>query len=399
VSGLADRLGQPTRPDARRPRRTHPRGDEFSVRYDAAQGVVEVEGPGAQVAIGTAEQQWRADIERVTGFTVPEHRQVELTDVRRWGDQAEPYVYCRYRISDRESAVERLDAEDLVRAVKAVRRKAAPSPAGNGRALIVPWADLQIGKVGSRGDSEDLVNRVLEKLDALEVHARRVKADTAYLIDVGDCVESFENAPQQAFTNDLSFPEQLRLARRLFTEAALRLAKLHSRVVCAGIPSNHGRWRRGKDALGKPGDDYGIETLVSVADAFKLNPEALGHVSFVVPDVWQESLALDVHGTILGVVHGHQVNRPERLATWWAGQAHGGQPVADADILLSGHFHHLWVAATGRSAHTGRSKWLIQAPTLDNGSDWYRLRSGHDSDPALLVFTVDSTGWDGLKLL
>jgi hypothetical protein len=396
---LSDRLAQPVQPDARRPRRGHPRGDELDVRYDAAKGVVEVEGREAAVAIGAEERQWRADITRVTGFAVPDHRRVELTDVRRWGDPAEPYVYVRYRILDRESEGDRLDVEDLVRAVKAVRRKTAPVPTGTERALVVPWADLQVGKVGSRGDSEDLVNRVLEKLDALEAHARSVKADTAYLIDVGDCVESFENTPQQGFTNDLSFPEQLRLARRLFTEAALRLSKLHSRVVCAAVPSNHGRWRRGKDALGKPGDDYGIETLTAVADAFALNPDALGHVSFVVPDVWQESLTLDVYGTLLGVVHGHQVNRPERLATWWAGQAHGGQPVADADILLSGHFHHLWVTATGRSAHTGRSKWLVQAPTLDNGSDWYRLRSGHDSDPALLTFTVDANGWDGLKLL
>ncbi|WHT21003.1 hypothetical protein N8J89_08030 [Crossiella sp. CA-258035] len=345
------------------------------------------------------EKAWRAEIQRVTGFTIPEHRQVELKDTRYWGDPQTPYIYCRFTITDRDTSAERLDVEDLVKAVKAVRRKAAPKAAGTGRALIVAWADLQFGKAGSRGDSEDLVNRVLSKLDALDGYAKETCCDSAYLVDVGDCVESFENVPSQAFTNDLSFPEQLRLARRMFTEAAMRLARSHAQVTCVGVPSNHGRWRKGKDQLGRPGDDYGIETLVAVSDAFALNPDAFGHVQFVVPDVWEETVALDVNGTILAVTHGHQVGRPEQIPNWWAQQVHGGQPAADADILLTGHFHSVRVQPSGRSAHTGRAKWFIQAPTLDNGSDWYRLKYGADSDPALMVFTVDANGWDNLRLL
>jgi hypothetical protein len=50
---------------------------------------------------------------------------------------------------------------------------------------------------------------------------------------------------------------------------------------------------------------------------------------------------------------------------------------------------------------TGKSKWWFQAPTQDNGSDWYRHRSGSDSDPGLLIFTVNQDGWirDSLTLL
>src|SRR5690606_7764938 len=107
---------------------------------------------------------------------------------------------------------------------------------------------------------------------------------------------------------------------RLFTEAALRLAKLHPEMTVAAVPSNHGRWRRGKGNLGRPGDDYGIEILTQVADAFALNPEALGHVKFVVPEVWDETIALDIHGTILAVSHGHQATNPDRIPQWWANQ-------------------------------------------------------------------------------
>jgi len=48
---------------------------------------------------------------------------------------------------------------------------------------------------------------------------------------------------------------------------------------------------------------------------------------------------------------------------------------------------------------TGRSKWWLQAPTLDNGSDWYRNTKGDDSDPGLVIFEIDAeTGFDFASL-
>lgn len=395
---LADHLDQPRQADARRARGRHPRGWEPGARYEAGEPVAATVAFSA-AAVPQDEQQWRAEIERVANVPIPTHRRVELKDVRYWGDRAEPYVYCRFVLTDRETEPARLDLDDIIRAVKATRRTKPPAARGTDRALIVPLADLQIGKVGSRGDTEALIDRVMAKLDLLDEHARKVKADTAYLLDLGDCAEGFENVSSQQHTNDLSLPEQLRVGRRVFTEFATRLAARHSRVVCSVVPSNHTQWRRGKGLLGKPGDDWGLENMTAIADAFSLNPNAYGHVSFVIPDPWQETVALDVHGTILGIAHGHQASRPEQIPLWWAKQVHGGQPAADADLLLTAHFHHVRVQPTGRSAHTGRAKWWIQAPTLDNGSDWYRLRAGDDSDPALMVFTIDSNGWDDLKLL
>lgn len=392
---LKDTLATPIGGDARRPRGSHPKGMEPGIRYTSS-------GPSEVVLqlteIPEDEQRWRSEITRVTSLTIPDDRQVLLSQVRYWGDPRAPYVYCRFLIEDRPQDTTALDVEALIRAT---RRASAPRPPKNttDRALVVAWADLQVGKVGSRGDTETLVSRVMDKLAGLEQHVKALKPRSVYLIDCGDCVESFENTGQQAFTNDLSFPEQLRVARRLFTEAVVRLAKLAPEMVVASVPSNHGRWRRGKDQLGRPGDDFGIETLVAVADACAMNPDAFGHVSFRVPDPWEETIAFDVHGTILAVAHGHQVNRPNGIPQWWANQVHGGQPAADADVLLTGHFHHLRVEPTGRSAHTGRAKWWLQAPTLDNSSDWFRYRAGSDSDPGLLTFTVDSNGWDHLKVL
>ncbi len=395
---LSDRLGKPTGDDAHRPRSSYPKEFEESARYEGSVPVAVTVNFRA-TEIPQDEQRWREEISRVANVPIPEDRRVELRDVRYWGDHNEPMIYCKFAILDRETIPERLDLTDILRVVKAARRKASPAPAGTNRAVIVAYSDAQVGKVGSRGDTEALIDRVTGKWDKVDAYTKVNRCDTAYLIDVGDCLENFEQTSAQQFTNDLSLPEQLRIARRLYTEGAMRLAKHHNRVVCTGVPSNHGRWRRGKGALGKPGDDYGIETLIAVADAFALNPEAFGHVEFIVPRDWEETIALNIYGTILAVAHGHQVNKPDNIPLWWARQVHGGQPAADADILLTGHFHSLRIQPTGRSVHTGKAKYWIMAPTLDNGSDFYRLKYGDDSDPGLLVFTVDANGWDNLRIL
>jgi hypothetical protein len=56
-------------------------------------------------------------------------------------------------------------------------------------------------------------------------------------------------------------------------------------------------------------------------------------------------------------------------------------------LLIHGHWHHLRVQETGR--RNGRSRWIVQCPTLDNGSSWYRTTmGGDDSDPGLLVIPL-----------
>lgn len=393
---LHDRFAQmPEGTPARRGRLAHPKGFEPGIRYE---GQEPAEVTIRLTEIPADEQRWREEITRVTSLHIPDQRQVELSQVRYWGDPKAPFVYCRFTITDRQPEPERLDLNDLIDAARSAPRHRT-ARGREGRALIVAWADLQIGKTGSRGGTEELVARVLDRLDALDDYIAEHPCETAVFVDVGDCTEGFQNVKSQMHTNDLSFPEQLRVGRRMTTEGIIHLATTHDRVLVTGVPSNHGQWRAGKDLLGKPSDDFGIEILTSVADAFSLNPAAFGHVDFRVPGRWEETISLDVHGTILAAAHGHQVTRPERIPQWWAGQVHGGQPAADADILLTGHFHNFRIQPSGRSAHTGRAKWWIQAPTLDNGSDWYRLGTGEDSDPALLVFTVDSDGWSNIQLL
>ena len=257
------------------------------------------------------------------------------------------------------------------------------------RTLVVPFSDLQAGKVGSRGDSKDLIARVLEKRDKLSDYIKSQNCNEAVFLDGGDVVESFENTAQQGFTNDLSIMQQLDLAGTLEQEFISLLAKHHSKVTVAGVPSNHGAWRKGKDVLGRPSDDWGLFLLNQIQKAYRLAPEAYGHVGFLYPGDWEKSLSIPVQGLDIGLVHGEDSSLAQ-MENWWAKQVHGNSPIADADILITAHYHTLGLKPSGRSRKTGKQKYWIATPTLDNGSDWWANKTGSDSDPGLMAFVIDS---------
>lgn len=258
-------------------------------------------------------------------------------------------------------------------------------PAKNSKnTIVVCWSDTQTGKSGSRGGTQELIERIFEKQQKLEAYLKATKPEAAVFLNVGDSVEGFENTAGQMFTNDLSIMAQVDLEATFEWETLKLLAAYTGNVTAATIGSNHCQWRKGKDRLGNPLDDWGIHIQRQLA---RLAQETSTPIRFFEPQAYDESLAIPVYNEIIGVAHGHQANRPEGILNWWRGQAHGEQAVTEATILVTGHFHHTRVTETGRK--NGRSRWWIQCPTLDNGSDWYRQRSGEDSDPGLLVFTLD----------
>jgi hypothetical protein len=209
------------------------------------------------------------------------------------------------------------------------------------------------------------------------------------LAEVGDLFEGFESGGNPMFTNDLSLAQQMDLASTEVYEFVSLIARF-GHVDVIAVPSNHTAWRRGKQQLGRPGDDLGLlchRQVEKVAKAAGIDAE------WHFPGQYDEAVTLDVRGTVLGMVHGNQFP-PGSAPLWWGKQTHGGQPIGAADILLTGHYHHLQIQPTGRNPYTSRSKWWLQAPTVDNGSDWYRNLAGDDSDPGLLVFDIDSEGFN-----
>ena len=336
------------------------------------------------------------------------NRPVTLADARDWiessGDNADEYTlsirsiaYGVDMFSNRMSATPKFarsstaatfDLPALYAEVAAT--SPVPLPARTeGPTTVVAWADQQLGKVASRGDTQSLLVRLAQKRVALEKYLIESGSTHTVFVDAGDPVEGFENVASQMFTNDLSLPQQVDIAAVEMWKTLALMAKFGP-VDSVAVPSNHGAWRAGKQSLGKPSDDWGL----TIQKRLKFQSELVGlPIKFHCPEDWDESVAVDVRGTVLGVHHGHQ-SACDQMPKWWAGQQHGAQALASADVLLTGHYHHLRVQPTGRSIRTGKSKWWLQAPTLDNGSDWYRNKSGDDSDPGLLVFQINDDGFN-----
>jgi hypothetical protein len=272
----------------------------------------------------------------------------------------------------------------------------------NERALVVLWSDLQVGKVDYRGDSETLFSRVHLMQHRLLEQVRREKPEQVIFADLGDAVENFYNAnsAQQHYSNDLSIMEQVDLATTLAWQTIRLLAEAVPTVTYTSVGSNHCQFRsaNGK-AIGKPTDDWGVFIGRQLARlALEVGAD---HIRFLEPQAWDETLAVDVFDDgfhILGVVHGHQASRPEGMADWWRKQSFGRQAVADASLLIHGHWHHLRVLELGSVDRGDRvaSRFIVQAPTMDNGSGWFRLNSGEDSIPGLATLilekNIDFTG-------
>lgn len=277
------------------------------------------------------------------------------------------------------------------------KAKTPKLPKTTDRCLVVMWSDLQVGKVDYRGNSQSLIERVELMQARLMEMVKREKPEKVIFADLGDTVENFSNAADMAQlqSNDLSIMEQVDLATTFAFQTLRMLAEKVPDITYASVGSNHCQWRVNKQVVGKPSDDWGIFIGRQLA---RLSETAGLNIRFVEPQPHDESLALDVFGDgfhILGIVHGHQARRPDNMAQWWRGQAFGRQPVSDASVLIHGHWHHLRVTEMG-STPRGTSRFLVMAPTMDNGSGWWRKVTGEDSVPGLGVLFlekgVDFTG-------
>jgi len=272
--------------------------------------------------------------------------------------------------------------------------KKPTKPVTGPKALVVLWSDLQIGKVDVRGGTPQLLERVELAKSRLMDMLKREKPERVVFVDVGDTVENFDNAgrEQQLQSNDLSIMEQVDLATTLAWQTIRELAAKVPTLTYLSVGSNHCQWRSNGKPVGKSSDDWGVFIGRQLARLAK--ETGADNIRFLEPQPHDESLALDVFDDgyhVLGVAHGHQVSRPDRIPTWWRQMAFGAQPVSNASILVTGHFHHLRVTEMGSVLRGEKpaSRFWIQAPTMDNGSSWFRKFSGEDSVPGLAVFTLE----------
>lgn len=327
----------------------------------------------------------------------PETHNVELTTAKRWEQRNRIRGTAEYESAWLHSFAYRVTRRhgvevDLPALYAEVRRTrpGKPKPTKKAATAVVAWADVQTGKVDHLGGVTELLERLAVKRDALDGYLKRAGVDHIVVADCGDILEGFDNVQSQIRTNGLSLMDQVDIAATEFW-ATIKLCERYAPVDVLSIPSNHCQWRNGgKSLAGRPGDDWGLHISRRLE---ALAAEVGLRVSFHRPDDdYAEVLQFDIRGTRLGLAHGHQARNPDSVKAWWAKMSHAG--VLSCDVLLTGHFHFASLRPSGRDAVTGRARWHIQAPTLDNGSAWVRNQMGEDGDPALAVFQINEDGFD-----
>lgn len=381
-----------------------PSGWEPGIAWDGSEGTLTT-GPLEQepnLALWSELiSDWNLDPD--TTEIVPGTVQVRGWDANVGGGEVRRLRYYRATIRNRVSGGERVDVESLCREVTKRKPRKPASDADTGHSLVVPLSDWQIGK-GEGGGTPASVDRIVAGIDAMtekvkEMRRRGRAPEAIYLLGMGDTVEQCDgHYPSQEFTTDLDRREQKRVARRLWLRAVDVASALAPRVVIGGVPGNHGENRRNGKAFTTVTDNDDLAVIEEVAEITSVNPERYGNVSAVLAR--DLVLVLGVSGVNVGLAHGHQFGNGGHPAVkaqkWWEGQIMGRQPVSDADILITGHFHHLVVAETSGRTH-------IQCPSQDGGSYWWTSMTGQNSPGGQLMLGVGTgygpRGWGDLEVL
>lgn len=374
----------------------HPKGWEPGVIWDGTNGTLTTSGLETEPDPAIWKNliaDWGLDpnVTEVVDGSV----QVRAWDANVGGGQIKRLFYYRASLRARRSAEARADVEALIAQIRR-KRPVERATVADERAMFVALSDWQIGK-GEGGGTEATVERILASFDALVARIRELgKAgrpiSVIYLIGLGDMIEQCAgHYPGQTFSVDLDRREQLRVVRRLVIKLVDLLLPHVPNIVLGAVPGNHGENRQNGKPFTRTTDNDDLAVFEQVAEVFAGNPDRYGHVSVVLADGYV--LVLDMAGVNVAVTHMHQARQgatpAQKSQKWWAGQALGRQKAGDADILVTGHYHHLAI-------DEGQGRVWIQAPSMDGGSDWYTSSTGACSRAGLLTFGVGESYGDAL---
>jgi hypothetical protein len=293
-----------------------------------------------------------------------------------------------FRVIDKDTQV---NLPLLYSQAKKAKAPKPPAKTNQDKALVILWSDLQVGKVASRGSTQELLERVNQTRARIIAHVKRDKPTKIVFCDVGDLIEGFSNAADmhQLRTNDLSIQAQIDVSTTIIWDTLKALSAHCDDIAYLTVGSNHCQWRVNKQKVGTALDDWGVHVGRTLA---RLSQEVGLPVKFYEPQEWDESLVHDVFGDNfhrIGLFHGHQAARPDSVPGWLAKQQLGNQGISASTLYVSGHFHHLQVREIGNTERNSSRYW-VQAKTMDNGSDWYRTSGGSgDSDPGVVCIPLE----------
>lgn len=345
--------------------------------------------------------EWRAMLE-AEGFNPDEFhvKEPDGVQVRKWQQRPGDEFLYYFKFTAVRNHKQAWDPTKLINSINR-RPPLKRKPATGGTALVVNLADWQAGADHGGGEGP-----LLERINRLgpavvqrwrDLRKMGVPLDTLYVHTMGDMGEGCDgHYAQQSFTVRLDAEEQ-----REFVIAAVDMlldtwASLAPRIAVYAIPGNHGENRKGGKSFTTFRDNVDVGAIVNVAHAFSKNPGRYGHIQFHTPVGNDLSMTYEHDGFVTGLIHGHQARSggdiPKKMENWWKSQMYGAQPIGDADLLVTAHYHHFRVVQQGVKTH-------FMCPALCGTQDWWTNATGLDSPPGTLTYTIDRKGWSNLEVL
>lgn len=359
----------------KQPRRTRDESDLTSE--------VEVNGDRATVLIGdeNATEGTALEFLQAEGLD-PEEWEVVGFRRSEWGRDGEGFKAVRFTFKRRKVEASRdIDIDALHEALLQHPRAQYSIPKG-GYGAVVGIGDMQFGKI----DGDGVEGTLQRTIDYINLAAGQIKVlsqlwpvSHVHVAWLGDHIEGFNSqGGANVWRTPLTLNQQIRLTRRVMLHALVTFAGLGVDLSMAAVPGNHGEPQRFVDkGVTRYDDSHDTEALIAVAEAAQLSPD-YKDVRFYVPDTDEMTVIVDVAGTTVAHVHGHQW-RPGKHFEWWRGQAFNPDSgLHNADVLLAGHLHHEHQEAEGRRLYIG-------VPALESESTWFRHQTGIGGNPGIFL--------------
>jgi len=409
AKGLAERLAaienQAEHEDDLR-MRTAPPGWEPGVVWDGRKGTITTD------SVPEAPEDW-SDLLLARGLDPNKYEIV--SDTIRWcsydgwrrdekGEPAYSAICYSFKADIRlKQRPENLaDLEALYRDVKKRKKPTKKAPTGEGT-FVVALSDWQTGNRDG-GGVERQIQKIAELTESVPqrlADLRRSGCDIGHVViaGLGDLMEgTCGHYPAQQFRIELDRREQLKIVRRGIRDIIMATAPYTEKMTVTAVGGNHGENRglNGK-AFTTTGDNDDVAIFEQIAEIFAANPDTYGHVGFRLP-LERLTVSLSLSGHIVAFTHGHLskpgANAAQAVWNWWKdqtlGRAHPG--VADADILITGHYHHLNV-----KEQEGRAVFIC--PSLTPVGEYFQDQYGVRTREGTLSMVIAPDGWGELHLI
>ena len=377
----------------------HPKGFEPSISYSEKTKSGEiVSAPQKENKID-----WKEQLESYFGADAKNYKVLQDTaEIRFWDSNIgngniERLYYFKAKIVSNKAYMPDDDFKKLLASAGRLNKKTTKKPVKDSKTFCIALADFQIGKEGT----EEAIERFIDYIPKIKAHVKQIQKieplEQVLFAGLGDLVESCSNHyNMQEFSTILDERSQQKVARRMIYTLIKEIMPLFSKGLVCFIGGNHGENRKNGKAYTTFADNKDVMLAEELQEIFKESTAYNKSLDFIIPDN-ELHLTLEVSDTVLLLLHGHQMkgagNSQAKARKWLSDQAFSRNSTSDADIVLHGHYHFF-------SAYESSDRLILQAPTLDSGSEWFTNTKGDKSRAGMLTFVIGGKEkWDYIKVI